>query len=653
MTKKEYSNKHKKQYGQVFSGEKVADLLALLLPDSFKPIRVCDPMVGIGDLLIPICRIYKPEYVAGIDIDTNVINRCKKNVPCANIVAGDSFNYRTLEVEDGWDLIITNPPYIRYQLLNDENNEIPSASEVRKNLLEYIKNADYLNTDEKNLLEIVGKNYSGLSDLSVPSWVLCSSMLGTNGYLAMVVPETLFTRDYALPIQYLLLKMFDIECVVKNVDASWFQDASVRTCLVVARKKKVDTLSLAVKKKTFLIEITEKIAGDSSLIEKLCYKRRRNDDALKAVLSEQPTFEQDGFRCKRVDTLTLFSGFCQKIDACEWTGEYVGSYETASNLPSELYSLIGGLQACDFWTIEEMGWSIGQGLRTGANQFFYCDILSESLENYKVRTQEWNDKEIDVEKGLVFKTLQKRSDIEGNVAKYEKIKKGIFYIQDRASKEDLKRVSDKYKQLFKSMDSEMERYITAANQYVLPSGKAFRDMSAVKTNIKKDKEGYTGFWYMLPKLQHRHLPNICIQRVCGKGVESLFVEQSEDYPIIVDANFTTLWNGNKEQAYILFSLLNSLWFQCYSELVATVMGGGALKLEATHVRKIMFPVLSSKQQKKLAVLGKKLVDEDKNKAEVIREIDGVVFSAFGSNADDELIYQVRRIVERKQKERGV
>ncbi len=42
------------------------------------------------------------------------------------------------------------------------------------------------------------------------------------------------------------------------------------------------------------------------------------------------------------------------------------------------------------------------------------------------------------------------------------------------------------------------------------------------------------------------------------------------------------------------------------ELSGTVMGGGALKLEATHIRRLPFPELSKEQAKKLSALGEKL-----------------------------------------------
>ena len=42
---------HQKRFGQYFSGDKVAALLSLLLPQGLKYGSIIDPMAGEGDLL--------------------------------------------------------------------------------------------------------------------------------------------------------------------------------------------------------------------------------------------------------------------------------------------------------------------------------------------------------------------------------------------------------------------------------------------------------------------------------------------------------------------------------------------------------------------------------------------------------------------------
>ena len=67
---------------------------------------------------------------------------------------------------------------------------MPSAQEIRENLIVQIGRTSYLSDEEKALFLQLAKNYSGLSDMAVPAWLLCAALVKKDGYLAMVVPET-------------------------------------------------------------------------------------------------------------------------------------------------------------------------------------------------------------------------------------------------------------------------------------------------------------------------------------------------------------------------------------------------------------------------------------------------------------------------------
>ena len=113
------------------------------------------------------------------------------------------FQSEAIVTEKGWDLVITNPPYVRYQLQTDDNSVMPTGNTIRNNLFALLNKLPYLDVKERQMLLQITKNYSGLSDMAVPSWILCASLVKTGGILAMVVPETWLSREYAKPIQYL------------------------------------------------------------------------------------------------------------------------------------------------------------------------------------------------------------------------------------------------------------------------------------------------------------------------------------------------------------------------------------------------------------------------------------------------------------------
>ena len=58
MKKPSRTFSHQKRFGQYFSGDKVAALLSLLLPQGLQYCSIIDPMVGKGDLLNAVAVSY-------------------------------------------------------------------------------------------------------------------------------------------------------------------------------------------------------------------------------------------------------------------------------------------------------------------------------------------------------------------------------------------------------------------------------------------------------------------------------------------------------------------------------------------------------------------------------------------------------------------
>ena len=147
-----------KRYGQYFSGRKVADLLVSLLPKEACIKNAIDPMVGTGDMLSALRSAdWEIERLVGIEIDPTIIDICRRRNPTSEIIQGDAFITRVPNAPKGWDLVITNPPYVRYQLLNERDNvdNLPSGEQIRSNLIYAISKSKNLNkSDKKMFLEL-------------------------------------------------------------------------------------------------------------------------------------------------------------------------------------------------------------------------------------------------------------------------------------------------------------------------------------------------------------------------------------------------------------------------------------------------------------------------------------------------------------------
>ena len=642
-----------KRFGQVFSGKLVGDLLVELLPSGFVGKTIIDPMVGQGDLLKAAHEKYlSADLVLGIDIDEDVISKCTENIPGAKILKANAFNSTEINMVDGWDLVITNPPYVRYQTLR-RNPEIglPDGRELRQSLVKHIQQSMILNDQEKELYLEITKGYSGLSDMAVPSWILCASIVKLGGYMAMVVPETWLNRDYALPIHYLLLRCFEVVVIARDIESTWFENAEVRTCLVICRRKENEAIKNSFSD-TIVLEIGNKVKSEDSLVGNLKFENSFSYEALRRILAARVNYSEDGFAATLIPMLAMFPGLVGRLSNQKWIFKEDKTDDVKSDyIPSEIKEILGDKNVVEYDSLESLGWSIGQGLRTGANEFFYAKIISED-EMSVVETQSWHGRKITISAENLRKALKKRSDINGLVVNYDDIEKCILYIQHQVRQADYQRLTHKLIDQYALMDSALDDYIRCGEEYVSPSHKkVFKELSAVITNEKKTDDGYERFWYMLPPLKKRHVPNLCIPRVCGDSPETLFVNQIEEKDIVVDANFITLWNPDVQSQVAAFALLNSTWAKLMLEIIGTVMGGGALKIEASHIRKMVFPHLNIDKQRELVGIGKTILKRGEIDNNIQEQIDRIVISPYGTTKSNFLNIQLRELLTKKRYER--
>lgn len=642
-----------KRYGQVFSGKLVADLLVSMLPEDLTIRTVIDPMVGQGDLLQAVFRKYpQAESVLGIDIDKDVLDACNRAVPGAKIIVKDAFKSEEIDMVKGWDLVITNPPYIRYQTLKSNPQiGLPDGNELRENLKEHIKWSKNLNDREKQLYLEITEKYSGLSDMAVPSWILCASIVKQGGHMAMVVPETWLNRDYALPIHYLLLRCFEIIAIARDVESVWFENAEVRTCLVICRRKENGLIEDSYLDTVFL-EISSEIMDQDSLVGNMKYDGSVGYEALNRMISTRAAYLGEGFSSRILPALELFPGLIGGLYEQKWMDQEDRlEVKEAACLPNEIKAIVNRYHAVEYDSLETLGWSVGQGLRTGANDFFYAQLLSEDTRPV-VQTESWYGREISLSAENIRKALKKRADVNGIVVHYDSLERCIFYIQHQVRQEDYLRLSHKRVKNYILMDPDLDDYITQGETYISPSHKrAFRELSAVITNEKKTCDGFERFWYMLPPLKERHVPNLCISRVCGESPETMFVNQETAKEIVVDANFITLWNSDHHAQLITFALLNSTWTKLFLEVTGTAMGGGALKVEASHVRKIVFPRIGMEKKNELESIGKTILKNKNINKKTQEQIDEIVTFPFGEENRVSLNRQLEVLLAKKIQER--
>ena len=651
----------RKQLGQFFTGLPLGKLLAHLALDS--DIRaVLDPMAGHGDLLDAAWEAATEHHITldrldGIEIDETTAAACRSRLaeitdgrdrPTQQIIPADAFNLASEEKLSlgTYDLVITNPPYVRYQARNGNGT---TAERVRSGLAMILNNR--LSAASGKIWNELATGYSGLADLSVPSWLLAAAMVRPGGRLALVVPATWRSRDYADVIRYLMLRCFSLEWIVEDKQPGWFSDALVRTHLIVARRLTEEDIAKPLQERpkfseTLWLQVAPEAAVGGSLVgaafpgttpEAQFAAWVRNDcKESKCGITVRPFNLHDEWRA--LETRITHRRWYQRLeDRADDTPLFVGTRSTSRvTIPDTLKTVLpDGFSPDTLVTIEDAGIQVGQGLRTGCNKFFYVTMLGPSGPGM-VRVEAsslFGNREFSVPSNALRPVLRRQSEIpslEGG----RLLEGGVLNLRGWVLPEDFHLVTKAQaayvacgEMLPKSMPDELAGYVRdAACVPAADAGdnKRIPDLSAVRTNVRMPRNGRVTprFWYMLPDFAPRHLPAVFVARI-NHGLP--WVETNLDPPVLIDANFSTFWPVQGGWTYhALKALLNSVWCRAFMEASGTPFGGGALKLEATHLRQMAIPILSDAAKRELSKAGMELT---KNAAEIQRRVDAIILDA--------------------------
>lgn len=651
----------KKRLGQYFSGLLVSNLLVALA--SMREIKsVLDPMGGCGDMLLA-AQLGIPDCVRldGIELDPPAhikgLMAIKDKPGClSSYLLGNAFDPSIISELccDGYDLVITNPPYVRYQSLKESAGigaKLPSAVEVRDGLRDCIKSMDVLEAaDQAAFLSLV-EGYSGLSDLAVPSWILCAALVKPGGTLAMVVPDSWMKRDYAASVRYMLLRWFKIEYIVEDTHASWFANAQVKTTLLVARRIKGKASIRDWEKESYIhISLPSNLATLGSLIGKTSFASSGKPEQAfarqaQSILEAKSTELEAGIDFKRILIADQAAAVIQMAAKESW---FV-SLEPRSRIkdpsymfPPLLASLFEGCRALK--TLGELGMQIGQGLRTGGNDFFYVTRIATNKDSCEVALSKlFLGEPITFPSSCLVPVVRKQTDVDrgGITVEVKSLPGAVLALQNWALPEDAK--GTKYQVLPVEAASHVRRAArTAITSGLIPY------LSAVKTNVRNASPRTSSqprFWYMLPDFAHRHSPDLFVARVNNETPKVLLNPGRES---LVDANFSTLWLRDDSELPVtaFLAYLNSSIAAAFYEHMGAVMGGGALKLEAIHLRAMPMPDFDGPTWKQLGKLGAKLAKGSSiEQLSLLRKIDAIVCEEiFGAVRFEEKLLELQFIV---------
>lgn len=671
----------RKALGQFFSGLTLGRLLAALAIENAIE-SVIDPMAGNGDLLDAATEratklTESLRCVHGIEIDRETAEVCSERLQLwhpfirnLRIDARDAFSIAgsTQFYRGGYDLVITNPPYVRYQTLSVLDSEIPQSSpaEIRKNLIDIVRGQ--VDPVEFSIWRTLISGYSGLADLSVPSWILAASIVRPGGMLALVAPATWRSRNYGSVIAYLLARCFEVQYVIEDTQPGWFSEALVRTQLVVARRLSVAdsvvplTERGGIRMSPRTISVSPSASNDASLVGNAFPGPDPELSFADWVRRDEERVPNSIAGIKISDTSLKLNPDDFDIEKLRWLSSLeplahsgplfmAEKIDSSRLIPNEMRHLINGIGAMDVVLPETLGLHVSQGLRTGCNGFFYVEQSENRGNSIVIRLSKlFRHREIAVPKQTLLPVVRRQAEVDGRV-KADRLSGRALVLENWVLPEDaaiVNAASTAYQRsglpIPQVMPPQLADAVREASAMINPGSdeKLIPELSAVKTNARMADE-YTPprFWYMLPRFGRRHLPDAFVPRI-NSGTP--WVEVNDDPPVLIDANFSTIWSERAEWTpFAVRAVLNTSWCRACMEALGTPLGAGALKLEATQLNRLPLPRLGRASLSALHNIGIVLTPDAQS---LIKEASLIVLAALtGKDANNPLVLKINRMLE--------
>jgi adenine-specific DNA-methyltransferase len=211
----------RKRHGQHYTPTELAEFLAKKATAhiaSGKKVRVLDPACGDGELLLSAVNALRQQgcdiaELVGFDLDEEAVVQARKRLPesiiSVNVNANDFINILDApELLGHFDLVITNPPYVRTQILGSERAQQLAAR----------------------------FQLQGRIDLTHVFVAGVASLLAPEGVLALLCSNRFLSTKAGVNTRKILTENYTIQEVYDLGDTKLFE-AAVLPAIVIAQKR--------------------------------------------------------------------------------------------------------------------------------------------------------------------------------------------------------------------------------------------------------------------------------------------------------------------------------------------------------------------------------------------------------------------------------
>ncbi|PHR71317.1 MAG: restriction endonuclease [Arcobacter sp.] len=185
--KKINTESHKKLRGGFYTPPLIADFILKWAFNGTKDKDILEPSCGDGVFLNSIKNNnFKYNSVTAIEFDKIEFKKAKSlNLPSTKVINNDFHDFCN-NTEKKFDIVIGNPPYIRYQYFDKEQQN-----------------------EASKIFDRVNMKYSKLTNAWVSFVVGASLLLKDTGKIGFVLPAELLQVSYAKPLRSFLAKTFN------------------------------------------------------------------------------------------------------------------------------------------------------------------------------------------------------------------------------------------------------------------------------------------------------------------------------------------------------------------------------------------------------------------------------------------------------------
>jgi adenine-specific DNA-methyltransferase len=193
--------------GQYFTPPEIAQLMIDLISDEVKKKRILEPSAGKG-IFLSLLTSLGCQDLTGIEIDPIIANQ--SSVPIK------TSNFFDFPISEKYDVVIGNPPYIRWKNLPLNQRQYFSSSSFWQ------------------------KRMNGLTDILQPFIFKCVDHLRLGGELIFITPLFWMQTLHAEPLRKFLLENGVLELIINFHETRIFPNANLNLIIFKYRKSKVN-----------------------------------------------------------------------------------------------------------------------------------------------------------------------------------------------------------------------------------------------------------------------------------------------------------------------------------------------------------------------------------------------------------------------------